>query len=151
MIRHLALAACLALLGASHAAAQSCAGVEARVNARTALLQAGVEATVDTTESALVAQELLQRSQLLSAFKVMTAQSSTASDQVTTTHKQATSATAATVVTQGDNQAGAAATQTRSEEASRPVARWSSQHRTEHVAGSESPSSIRIASRGIQP
>lgn len=110
MIRRLALAACLAFSGASHVAAQSCAGVEARVNARTALLQAGVEATVDTTESALVAQELLQRSQLLSAFKVMTAQSSTASDQVTTTHKQATSATAATVVTQANNQAVAAAT-----------------------------------------
>ena len=82
------------LAGTTSAFAQSCAGVEARVNARTGQLQAAVEGVIDTTESALIAQELLQRNQLLSAFKVITAQSATASDQVTTAHKQAASATA---------------------------------------------------------
>lgn len=97
------------LAGTTSALAQSCAGVEARVNVRTGQLQAAVEGVIDTTESALIAQELLQRNQLLSAFKVMTAQSATASDQVTTAHKQAAGATASTAVTQANNLAVAEA------------------------------------------
>lgn len=103
-----ALAFVAVLAGTTSALAQSCAGVEARVNVRTGQLQAAVEGVIDTTERA-DRQELLQRNQLLSAFKVMTAQSATASDQVTTAHKQAASATASTAVTRANNLAVAAA------------------------------------------
>ena len=83
MIRQLSTAflAGAALFAASPALAQTCFGVEARVNAATGVLTGTVTTEVTTTEAALIAAELLQRARLLSAIKVMTAQHSASADQ----------------------------------------------------------------------
>lgn len=74
----------LALVGAAAAGAawgQSCTGVEARVNARTAELSTAITTQLAARTAAVVAQETLQRQQLLSALRVLTRQDSLASQQ----------------------------------------------------------------------
>ncbi|NJM82281.1 MAG: hypothetical protein HC844_07130 [Tabrizicola sp.] len=72
----------LALMAAGTSAlAQSCSGVEGRVNARTSALQTALTSHITARTSALVAQETLQRSQLLSALRVFTRQLSLSSEQ----------------------------------------------------------------------
>jgi hypothetical protein len=72
----------LALIAWSTSAlAQSCVGVEGRVNARTSALQSALTGHITARTSALVAKETLQRSQLLSALRVYTRQFSLSSEQ----------------------------------------------------------------------
>lgn len=79
---HFVVGATLALMaGGTSALAQSCAGVEGRVNARTSALQTALTSHITARTSALVAQETLQRSQLLSALRVFTRQLSLSSEQ----------------------------------------------------------------------
>ncbi len=99
------------LCTAESAAAQSCSGVEARVVGRTSALGIIVQGTIQTTQSALLAQEALQQQQLVSAMRVLTKQSSTSSDQVTTTLQASSQAVASTLIAQDQNQAVADATQ----------------------------------------
>lgn len=65
----------------SSAFAQSCTGVEARVNARTSTLTTAITTQITTRTAAIVAQETLQRQQLLSALRVMVRQESLANEQ----------------------------------------------------------------------
>ena len=84
MIRQLTsilLTSAALLAGAEAARAQTCFGVEARVNAATGLLTGTVTGGITSTEAALIAAEVLQRQRLLSAIKVMTAQQSASGDQ----------------------------------------------------------------------
>lgn len=101
-MKHLGLAAAtaLGLATASPALAQTCFGVEARVNLQTGALASAVTSTVTTTEAAMIAQEVLQRAQLVSAIRVLTGQASTGSDQFGTGLKASSEALAATVVSQ---------------------------------------------------
>ena len=80
--RRAALIAALGAMGlGSAASAQSCAGVEARVNVQTAALSTAVTTQITARTAAVVAQETLQRQQLLSALRVLTRQGSLSSQQ----------------------------------------------------------------------
>lgn len=61
--------------------AQSCVGVEARVNLRTSTLSTAITSLIATRTAAVVAQETLQRQQLLSALRVLTRQESLSAEQ----------------------------------------------------------------------
>lgn len=76
------IAAAFCFVGsASSVWAQSCAGVEARVNVRTSELSSTLMAQITARTSAVVAQETLQRNQLMSAVRVMTRQSALSAEQ----------------------------------------------------------------------
>ena len=111
MIRQLSTAflAGAALFAASPALAQTCFGVEARVNAATGVLTGTVTTEVTTTEAALIAAELLQRARLLSAIKVMTAQQSASADQNVTMGVKTAEANASALTAQKVRQAVAEA------------------------------------------
>lgn len=68
-------------LGAGPAFAQACLGVEVRVNARTTALSTALTAQITTRTAGIVAQETLERQQLLSAVRVMTRQGSLSAQQ----------------------------------------------------------------------
>lgn len=68
-------------VGAGAAVAQSCVGVEARVNTRTNALSTAITTQITARTAAVVAQETLQRQQLLSALRVMTRQESLSGQQ----------------------------------------------------------------------
>ncbi|KMO42110.1 hypothetical protein VQ02_04135 [Methylobacterium variabile] len=87
------------------AKAQTCFGVEARVNVATSALTTAITGAITTTEAALVAQEIAERARLLSAVKVLTAQSAAGSDQVSNGFRASSEALATTVVTQEQRQA----------------------------------------------
>ncbi|MDP4025787.1 hypothetical protein Q8W71_24450 [Methylobacterium sp. NEAU 140] len=88
---------------------QTCFGVEARVNVATSALTTAITGAITTTEAALVAQEIAERARLLSAVKVLTAQSAAGSDQVSNGFRASSEALATTVVTQDQRQAVALA------------------------------------------
>ncbi len=98
------------LAGAGAAQAQTCAGVEHRVNMQTSSLATAVTGTITTTEAGLIAQEVAERARLISAVRVLTAQSSAGSDQVSNGFKASSQALATTVAAQDQRQAIAAAT-----------------------------------------
>ncbi|MEN3214026.1 hypothetical protein PUR23_29015 [Methylorubrum populi] len=105
------LGAFVAATGVSAPAqAQSCFGVETRVNVATDALTAAITGAITTTEAGLVAQEVAERARLLSAVKVLTAQSAAGSDQVSNGFRASSQALATTVVTQDQRQAVALAT-----------------------------------------
>ena len=82
MKRKYLIAATITLVAtATGALAQSCAGVEARVNSATGSLASTLTSQITARTSAVVAQETLQRTQLMSAARVMTRQSSLSSEQ----------------------------------------------------------------------
>lgn len=91
------------------AQAQTCFGVEHRVNLQTSALTTAITGAITTTEAALVAQEIAERARLLSAIKVLTAQSAAGSDQVSNGFRASSEALATTVVTQEQRQAVALA------------------------------------------
>lgn len=62
-------------------AAQACLGVEARVNLQTSALVSALSTQITARTSALVAQETMERAQLLSALRVMTRQESLSGQQ----------------------------------------------------------------------
>lgn len=101
----------VAAIGVSAPAqAQSCVGVEHRVNLQTSALTTAITGAITTTEAALVTQELAERARLVSAVKVLTAQSAAGSDQVANGFRASSQALATTVVTQDQRQAVALAT-----------------------------------------
>ena len=69
-IRKLLIGAGFAIILPSSSFAITCAGVEARVNARTTELELNVLALIQTQQAALVASELTQRARILSALGV---------------------------------------------------------------------------------
>lgn len=69
------------MLSAGSAFAQACSGVEARVNARTSTLSTALTTQITTRTAAVVAQETVQRQQLLSALRVMVRQESLSTEQ----------------------------------------------------------------------
>ena len=75
------IAVIFALCAGSEAMAQACAGVEARVNARTSALTTALTTQITARTAAIVAQETLQRQQLLSALRVMVRQESLSNEQ----------------------------------------------------------------------
>lgn len=70
-----------AALGASGAWAQACAGVEARVNMRTSELATAITTQITARTSAIVTQETLQRTELMSAMRLMVRQESLSTEQ----------------------------------------------------------------------
>jgi hypothetical protein len=92
------------------AQAQTCFGVEARVNIATSALTTAITGAITTTQAGLIAQEIAERARLLSAVKVLTAQSAAGSDQVSNGFRASSEALATTVVTQEQRQAVALAT-----------------------------------------
>lgn len=93
------------LPAASPALAQTCFGVEERVNAATGILASTVTGTITTTEAALIALEQVQRARLLSAIKVVTGQQSASTDQTVTMNLKTAEANASAVNSQKVNQA----------------------------------------------
>ena len=91
------------------ASAQTCFGVEARVNIATSTLTTAITGAITTTEAGLITQEIAERARLLSAVKVLTAQSAAGSDQVSNGFRASSEALATTVVTQEQRQAVALA------------------------------------------
>lgn len=89
---------------------QSCQGVEARVNAQTATLVSTVGGTIAGTQAALIGQETLERARLVSAIRVLTAQSVVGSDQLSNGMHGAGQALASTIAAQRQRQAIAEAT-----------------------------------------
>lgn len=67
--------------GSSEVRAQSCTGVEARVNAKTSALATAITSQITARTSAVVAQETLQRTELLSAMRLMVRQESLSTEQ----------------------------------------------------------------------
>jgi hypothetical protein len=111
MIRQLSatlLSAAILFVG-SPALAQTCFGVETRVNAATGVLTGTVTGEITTTEATLIAAELLQRARLLSAIKVMTAQQSASTDQTVTMGVKTAEANASALTAQRVRQAVAEA------------------------------------------
>ncbi|GAA0241740.1 hypothetical protein LNAOJCKE_4896 [Methylorubrum aminovorans] len=105
------LATLAAAIGVSAPArAQSCVGVEQRVNLQTSALTTAIAGAITTTEAGLIAQEVAERARLLSAVKVLTAQSAAGSDQIANGFRASSQALATTVVTQDQRQAVALAT-----------------------------------------
>ena len=90
--------------------AQTCFGVEFRVNAATSALTTAITGAITTTEAGLITQEIAERARLLSAVKVLTAQSAAGSDQVSNGFRASSEALATTVVTHEQRQAVALAT-----------------------------------------
>lgn len=86
--------------GAGAVLALTCAGVEARVNLRTASLQTAVLAAITARTTALVAQEQLERQRLLSSLHVMTKQISTSGEQQMIADQAASEALAQSIVEQ---------------------------------------------------
>jgi hypothetical protein len=97
------LTLCLFTFLSSPLYAQTCAGVEFRVNTRTGVLGTIVGNSINAADATIFAFELKERALLLSAMKVNTAQSSAGSDQRTLATKQTNEATASTLVTQSQN------------------------------------------------
>ena len=98
-----------ALLAASPTLAQTCYGVEARVNVTTGALASAVTGEITTTEAALIAAEVLQRQRLLSAIAVVTKQQSASTDQTVTMGLKASEANASAITGQKVRQAVAEA------------------------------------------
>src|SRR5690606_3267157 len=97
----IALAAGLAAPGV--ALAQTCAGVESRVNSATSQLQGAVTSHITTRTSAMVAQEIYQRQRLLSAMHVLVRQDAVSSEQVTNADRAANEALANVIIEQSVN------------------------------------------------
>ncbi|KMO23411.1 hypothetical protein [Methylobacterium indicum] len=112
MIRRILLSGlAVAAIGAvTPVQAQTCFGVEARVNVATSTLTTAITGAITTTEASLITQEIAERARLLSAVKVLTAQSAAGSDQVSNGFRASSEALATTVVTQEQRQAVAQAT-----------------------------------------
>ncbi|MCF4130146.1 hypothetical protein [Methylobacterium sp. SyP6R] len=106
----LSILAAAAIGAVTPAQAQTCFGVEARVNVATSTLTTAITGAITTTEAGLIAQEIAERARLLSAVKVLTAQSAAGSDQVSNGFRASSEALATTVVTQEQRQAVAEAT-----------------------------------------
>lgn len=111
MIRRILLSglAAAAIGAVTPASAQTCFGVEARVNIATSALTTAITGAITTTEAGLITQEIAERARLLSAVKVLTAQSAAGSDQVSNGFRASSEALATTVVTQEQRQAVALA------------------------------------------
>ncbi len=101
--------AAVAIGAVAPAQAQTCFGVEARVNFATSTLTTAITGAITTTEAGLITQEIAERARLLSAVKVLTAQSAAGSDQVSNGFRASSEALATTVVTQDQRQAVALA------------------------------------------
>lgn len=86
--------------GISSVWAAVCAGVEARVNVRTARLQSAVLAQIAARTTALVAQEQIERQRLLSALHVLTKQIGTSNSQEIVAEQAASKAFAQVIVEQ---------------------------------------------------
>lgn len=91
------LALCAVFTGGA-AFAQSCVGVEARVNVRTNTLSTTLLSQITARTTAVVAQETLQRQQLLSAVRVLTRQESLSTEQQVNANDAAQMALANVVV-----------------------------------------------------
>src|ERR1044071_1674236 len=107
--RSAALLSAAILFGGSPTLAQTCFGVETRVNAATGVLTGAVTGEITTAEATLIAAELLQRARLLSAIKVMTAQQSASTDQTVTMGVKTAEANASALTAQRVRQAVAEA------------------------------------------
>jgi hypothetical protein len=107
MIRRISAAflSAAVLCATAPALAQTCFGVEARVNAATGVLTGTVTGEITSTEAALSAAEQLQRARLLSAIKVMTAQQSASTDQNVTMGLKTAEANASALTAQRVRQA----------------------------------------------
>lgn len=107
MIKHSvwAIASVLALSGASGAYAATCAGVELRVNTRTNALQEAVLQLIASHQETLIRTEQAQRSQLLSALAVVTAQTSASGGQDAAVRLRAEEANAQAIVAAQNRQA----------------------------------------------
>lgn len=81
MMLRVYLSALLLLGSASAVVAQSCAGVEGRVNSRTSALTTAVTGTITTATTTYLAQQLFEQQQIMSALRVLGAQSNASSDQ----------------------------------------------------------------------
>lgn len=99
--------ALLAALGSAEA--QTCFGVEGRVNAQTSALTTSVSTTIGTTQASIIAQEIAERARLVSAIRVLTGQSAAGSDQFSNGLRASSEALASTVVAQDQRQAVALA------------------------------------------
>ncbi|MGN7126784.1 hypothetical protein [Methylorubrum thiocyanatum] len=100
----------LALIAAlGSAEAQTCAGVEHRVNVQTNVLTGDVSGTIASTQAAIIAQELAERARLVSAIRVLTGQAAAGSDQVSNGLRASSEALATTLVAQDQRQAVALA------------------------------------------
>lgn len=82
----------------SSAFAITCAGVEARVNARTSELELSVLSLIQTQQAALVAAELSQRARILSALGVLNRQQAYTGNQDATVRTKAEEASASAIV-----------------------------------------------------
>lgn len=99
----------LLVLGTMPAAAQTCAGVEWRVNAQTIALQGVVSGQIEAAQAAMLALDQTNRARLLSALKVMTKQESASTDQTVLMEQKAGEAAASAITTSTRNQEIAAA------------------------------------------
>lgn len=100
MMRGLLLAALMSMACAGAAHAQTCIGIEWRVNQQTMALDTAVAGQVGTSQGALLGLEEINRARLLSAVKVMTKQQSASTDQALLTERQAAEAAASAYVAQ---------------------------------------------------
>lgn len=99
----------LVVLGTMPALAQTCAGVEWRVNAQTIALQGVVSGQIESAQAAMLALDQANRARLLSALKVMTKQESASTDQTVLMEQKAGEAAASAITTSTRNQEIAAA------------------------------------------
>lgn len=87
-------------LGVVSASAQTCVGVEARVNARTSTVAAEVTSLIATRQAALVTQEIAERQRLLSSVRVLTQQMSVSGQQEVVGDRAANLALSSVIVEQ---------------------------------------------------
>lgn len=95
--------AALVLGTTSSAYAVTCAGVEARVNARTSTVAAAVTSLIATRQAALITQEIAERQRMLSAVRVLTQQMAVSGQQEVVADRAANLALASTIVEQSVN------------------------------------------------
>lgn len=103
MLSRMAVAALLLTGTAQSALAITCAGVEARVNARTSSVSAAVTSLIATRQAALITQEIAERQRLLSAVRVLTQQMSVSGQQEVVADRAANLALSSTIVEQSVN------------------------------------------------
>lgn len=80
------------------ASAQSCVGVETRVNVRTATLTSAVTANIAAATATYQAQQILEQQQIMSALRVVGAQSDASKDQEVSTTVASAKALSQTIV-----------------------------------------------------
>lgn len=97
-LRSYLIGAVFAIVFPSASFAQTCVGVEARVNARTTQLELNVIALIQTQQAALVASELTQRARILSALGVLNRQQAYTGNQDATVRTKAEEASASAIV-----------------------------------------------------